>query len=858
MPISRAIIEGALKALRKPAIPELAERALMHPAPPELAARGVKEVPEVLSKALEGPSRVAERAAETPFAGPTELRSRVRATRDATPTPGDRVQDAKEVVESFFASEPNIADDLQEKFYEGRWRRGAAADRASIVLRKGVLEHLTQNPAEQATLLSDLITTMDTVAQGTRHKWTEAEGVPMAKWQETLDQLSEQVRRDPEIMKAHEGYVTLVRSVFDDMVSRGYISPDRRLEDYTPRQMLVAVAEGLAHSKGEPITSEILSSMRSRTRMSPKQRRETNLVTVMTKYLTDYYEKVATDDFFQKLVDDPTINFTDKFQIGDEIPKDLAIWRPGPGMPGYKPKLVADEALDTVAGAIMPEGKGVYTGGYVLPKRIVEKLADFQPERLDRIDRAHRSWGGRMARFLTVYFPGNTQLNRFSDLPFALLNRDEKANPLMMLRFYPEGTRLGYATAYGNREATNVTVGEVTKNISDLVREEGVVQGTLVEDLTGKRFSEDLLTWIPEEDRAKLEGLGGAVKGLARLLEKDRLATELAPRIAAGLEAVERTGDWSQFGRVARDVTLRYGAGAPQLARKPLAKAIAPFIQFVGLASNQVHKRLVKGSGSRRAEMLAALIAVPTATMFWNAQNEEFEKVEDSLKPYERNQMHIIVPDVEHFNQTGELRPLKDWTGKPVVLRARIWVPEEVARTFGLGNLPSRLRRVAVGRDKVTDLPKDTAAGLAESVANMMTMPQLASDVLTGEAKGGRPIDMQERALRVMPGAKAITEAVEGYKNRGVGEAAKRAVEELAGIRFANVEMKGKTVLDADLMESRRNLIQLRARLRAALAKGNKADAEALRDKLKKAIEENKRLVDALRAQRESKGVSKE
>src|SRR5574339_283609 len=134
--------------------------------------------------------------------------------------------------------------------------------------------------------------------------------------------------------------------------------------------------------------------------------------------------------------------------------------------------------------------------------------------------------------------------------------------------------------------------------------------------------------------------------------------------MATRLQALQRTGSTAEFGRAARIGTLPYGAGAPANVRNATARFLAPFMQFMGLATNRVVEMV--GTNGSRTRILAGLTAVPTATMMWNMQNEEFQRVEDSMPEYERDQMHVIIPD-----PTDPTKPALDRNGKPIVMRLR-------------------------------------------------------------------------------------------------------------------------------------------------------------------------------------------
>jgi hypothetical protein len=821
-------IAEALDAVARPAVPDVVER---------LAGR----VP--VSDTV---SEIAQRARGVPFYGNPEVLAETRATVNVTQGVADKIQALKTALGGFFRSEPNLGRDVQEHFYTARWKREAAGANATQDVAQA-LAPLTRDPVNQMALLADYMKTANDVAQARRDGSQMINNKPVEAWIQSLDLLDQHVRSDPEVQVAHDNVRKLLDDLHMDMVNRGYTTLDSYLEDYTPMRRIDGIVRGLANMWGEELKSPTLAVLRHR--KGGQGRTETNLIEVLHDVLSDYYRKVPIDDLFAELRRDPTLNFTDQYAIGDAIKPGHAVYDPGPGMPGYARKTDVDYTVDGLLHS-MPISESIkareFHGGYVFPTHVAKALKRFNQRPLDDIENPFFHWGSKVARGLTVYNPANTNLNRASDLLLALTGLPgEQAHPLGILRWYGPSMRAAYNGVRG-KGSTVIKIGGQPVDVWDLAQREGLTSGTIIHDIGGEPMPGALQQFIPEDEVAR----PGMLRMVLNSMQKDRMATEVTPRIAAGLEALERTGDIREFGRVGRDITLRFGAGQPAAARLPWVRMISPFMQFIGLATSRVTDAL-KTSGSR-GRMIASLVAVPTAAMMWNNQSDEFKDVEHSLSDFERNQLHLIVAD---WNDPSKVK--RDRTGKPVVLRFRFWVPEEVARTVGLGNLPSRIRRVAEGREKPIDFLKQTAVQPVQSISDLMTMPSLIEDFATGKSASGRQLSVVERGLRFSPAATGLAEGYRGYQNAGLAEGIKRTLEEWGAVRFAMVQRRGKTTLDADFIAAKRNLSDARLRYRIMLQNGDISRAREARKEMDAAITDIKSINAVRRREKTSRSLRK-
>ena len=333
-----------------------------------------------------------------------------------------------------------------------------------------------------------------------------------------------------------------------------------------------------------------------------------------------------------------------------------------------------------------------------------------------------------------------------------------------------------------------------------------------------------------------------------RTLQADRLATEVAPRIAAGLEAVERTGDWSQFGRVGRDITFRYGAGAPRAANFPIVKMFDPFIQYMGLATQRFLTMANAKSMGPKARILLGLTAVPFAMWRWNTQNDEYKQVEDSLARDERNLPHIILASWEDPG-----KPQRDVDGTPVVLRFKYSVPEQVAQMVGLAQVPGRISRVIEGRDTPVQFAKDTGAQSAKSIGDMLVLPSMLKEVASGKSElTGKPFTPIDALNRVMPITRIATKSAERARDYGLAEGAKTAFMETTGASFAKGQHKGAQLLDTDVKDAERALSDSKRGLRWAMRNGTPQQVRDAKTSVENAMRDRARLMKSVQQERKN------
>jgi len=248
--------------------------------------------------------------------------------------------------------------------------------------------------------------------------------------------------------------------------------------------------------------------------------------------------------------------------------------------------------------------------------------------------------------------------------------------------------------------------------------------------------------------------------------------------------------------------------------------------------------------------MMAAIIAVPTTTMLWNYQNEEFAAVERSLPEHEQMNLHIIIAGPDG-------KPLRDPTGRPVVKRLQYWVPEEVAKMFGLGNLPSRMREVGSGRVSPKEFVDRSARGAAKQWVGHIMPAKLALELGMGRNwYSGEEQKLSESAAGIIPQSKTLHNFVLGQKSYGLKEQALRTGTEMLGLGQAGLTQRGKATLDAELIDAKRDLTAARQRMRRFLLRQDTARAATALKDLEAARDRLKRVAAAIRAEGRKPKVS--
>lgn len=758
-----------------------------------------KEVPEIT-----------QHLPDVPYAGSEALKPYVRATKAPEgSSAADLIQKTKRALGGFVNAEPNLPKPYQEMFLEARYKVESAQTRADKVVLDRVASKLEGDVTSKARLMSDYLTLADEFAD-LQSRFAKDPNTPVyGRGGATIDQVERdlhavmgEMRKAPDVVQASQGFRAVTDELFNDMVRYGLIAPNRYRKDWTPRQQIMEMARGMTEAYGDQsVGGEVLSIMERRTKTGGVT--ETNMVEVLRKVLREFNEKVAGDDLVLRILADPALNRTEEFATKDiPLPKGWGRYQPRPGLPGWR----LPEAEAHVAAGVSDElSKGsryATPRDAILPEDMIGRLENFySPPPRPGIEESAYKAGRAMARAFTVYNPSNTAMNAVSDFALASLGLPgEKSNLGGFLRFYPQAAVEAVRGAFGGRSA-----------LYERGVQEGLGSATFVGATGGESVPANLAAAIGKEPSKNPLG------HVANAMRRARMAVEMAPRLAAGLAAEAKTGSSAEFGRVGRAITLPYGAGAPEHTRSPFLRFAAPFTQFLGLATDRVAKLLTLPGSRGRA--WAAVLAVPTAAFMWNRQNESFRQVEMALNRRDRYALHVIVPDAENPDE-----PARDVNGKPVVLRVRYFVPEEVAATFGLSNIPARAADLLEGRTTPGEMAAYSAASSIEQVGSQIVPAQIAASVASGrDLRTGQEVPRGEIITRSIPIVREISEGVKGVQNEGPLEGAKRLAEEFSGARFATPAKKGRA--DADLEELKYKLKDVRGKMRSAYRKGDRATA---------------------------------
>lgn len=817
-----------------------AGEAIMKPAVPELAERGTPEAPALLSKLQQAQPEIAQRPNQPQVTSQPNVERHLEMTYDPHETLADGIQSLKTFLGGAIKRDPNLPKDIQQRFLQARQAEQSARHIADYQVSK-MLEPMQNDPATQTTIWAKHLLASDELAQAMRDGRPDIMGQPIEDWKKVVSELQSKVDADPQIAESHKRYRDSMDAVFGDAQSRGWFTPDRYLDDYTPIRKLHAVADATNTAAGGDLRLNLLNMLQSRT--GAEGERESNLIKVLRETLAQYHRHVAQHELWMDLTSDPTLDMTDHVPPGTDPPKGFSRYNPGPGAIGYEPKSPEQQMLDGVT-STLPDLKQ----GHVFPTPIVDALNQYK--RTMQTDPASRLYkgGNSLARQYTVYNPGLVTLHRASDLLLSLIRAPEfGGSPLGVLKWYGTANKTAFKGTFG-KGGNIITVNGQPIDAWELAINQGLAGGTMADDVGGSSVPVNMLQNLPEAQRNHDNWLQGIQTKLKQMMSSTLRATELTPRIAAGLEAFERTGDPNEFGRVGREITFPYGAGAPRWATFPALRLIAPFIQFHGLAADWILNTLnITKDTPAKVKMLAGMAAVPTALMLWNGQNQNYQQVEDSLHERERNMPHIIVPD-----PMDPANVRRDINGNPVVFRFRYWVPEEVAKVVGLANLPSRIKRVVQGKDTPIEFAQQTAEQAGTNLSGLLMTPEIVQELMTGKTAQGQQMNWGQRIGGLSPLARIAMATTQATQDYGVKEGAYQGAEKWLGFSFAPTARKGTELLDAQFRDARTALMQAKSQLKTAVRNGTPTQVQQALDAVKQAQDEIKRLAPAVQKAREN------
>ena len=795
-------------------------------------------------RAVSEPIVIEERARTVRFFGSETLRKFTRAEKVNPLTLRDWARRGELQLKGLFEAEPGRTPLVKNVLFEMRVQVGAARQKANHITRKRVTDLLQGDRTavgQKSAWLSDYMYNLDRVAtlrskgaaQGEMFQGkalTGPGGTTMREFEEEVLKTAAPVLDHPDILQAQKA----IRSVLDELhatgIERGWYETGQYRQEYLPTQRLTEIAQGLADDfAGTDIGRRLASQL---TRNSAGEVQKSNIIELLNTTLEAHFRKAAEDDGFAMLRQNPTINLTRFFETDPNriIPKNLAKFTPGPGMPGY----VATDAMAAAEAGVneaLHSASRWHQGAYIMPKEVVESLTNFYKRTGDPSERALYRAAQWFTRQLTLYSPTNTPLNAESDAPLAAIvgMAGEKMQFRSFMRFFPTAVRESYKGAFAGRKSAVLKklAGEGEPKIFERAELEGLSGQSFITSVGGKTLPAHLEAAMAQADTPHRINV---VKELIQDWVRVRVAVESTPRIAAGLAreaevqgvgtgirslsgtgkkqidqflvregaAAEQTGvreltepARNEFARVGQSVSLPFGAGNPQASRSPISVLLAPFWRWTGLAiARSIQTATTSGS---RVRGIAALTAPVAATALWNLQNEEFKKVEYSLSEYDRTHMHVIVP-----NPLRPGEPYRDSNDRPIVWRMRFWVPEEIMGFMGLGNLPARGLDLATGYTEPDEFVKEVGREFGHNVASLPAAVTQTRALLTNRSSlTGQDMESFQRTESTVPLLFHISKLREVQKNEGGAAAFLQIVPRVLGFRPAGSkkgQMDNKTL----------------------------------------------------------------
>lgn len=848
------LAEGLTKALERVVQPALEKAGERLRVVPEAAARGTAERPAILERALrnapkegELPAGVREAGKDVPFAGPEKFRQPSRTVPTAErESLANIVDDAKVRIAGLWKAEPGLPKDIGDAFSETRGIEKRIRQQVELELRDDVMKPIAGLGKEsfaKARRVWDFMVNADRAAQAAAQGLDEVDGIPKKDLEALV--ASTWNALDPVQRDVHERVRRKYDEAFELAIARGFVKPEQRLEAYSPIRRMAMVLNAMFEERGETgVETEKLAQFLRRGISGGV--RQTDGLTLLTDYLTSIRRRIAQEDLLAQLVADKTIHFTDHPEIatrlatGKPLPPGLSLYELRPGRIGYIKKNPAQQVMDGVLDHMnMPKGRD-RGRALVFPDRIVKALETYSPRVPGDDESAIYKLGRAYTRAFTVYNPAVTAVNFASDHVLALsraVSEGGAAQALGFLREWPDAVKSAVGGVFFDKGGEKF----------ERALREGLTSSTYTSEAGGLPVSDILKEFHEAPARSLMQTAKEALAFIPDQLAKGRQAVELMPKIAAGEEALRRTGDLSAYGKIGKDITIDF-TKAPAATRNPTFQFMAPFYAFFGAATPYVLEMAKKNGG--RNPMLAAIVAVPTTTMLWNYQNEEFAKVERSLPEHEQMNLHVIIADAE-----GHV--LRDPTGRPVVKRLQYWVPEEVAKMFGLGNLPSRLRQVTEGRVTPSEFASQSGSAAAKQWVGHIMPAKLALEFGMGRSwYSGEEIKRSEALAGAIPQTKMVHNFILGAKSYGLKEQALRTGSEAFGLSQAGLEQRGTASLDAALMDAKRDLQKARLRMRRFLIRQDTAGAQEAMKDMAAARDRLKRVATAIRAEGRKPKVS--
>lgn len=181
------------------------------------------------------------------------------------------------------------------------------------------------------------------------------------------------------------------------------------------------------------------------------------------------------------------------------------------------------------------------------------------------------------------------------------------------------------------------------------------------------------------------------------------------------VNGLARNAPTKAFAAIARRSLIDFGDFTP--SEDFLRNGLVPFYSWVkgnlsfwardlpkayGRAIMHAADGKVSSSDAHAIQGAAVVTALAATAVIWNNQNKEFTDAQERLADQTQRQTHIILPDLDQYNKTGKMVPLKNSEGRPVVIA----VPDamdDALDAVGMGGATADLVAVMKGHMPVEE-----------------------------------------------------------------------------------------------------------------------------------------------------------
>jgi hypothetical protein len=671
--------------------------------------------------------------------------------------------------------------------------------------------------------------------------------------------VGEIVKANPDMLQAYQELRTLTDEMWFAMRREGLLEPNQYRDQYSPQHRLFEMAQRLeTATQGTKVGKKLKAQLR-RGAAGEDYYQQTDLINLLTDSMEALHLKVAEKRAWNQIAANQHINLTRFFKNGEPISKKYMIIRPGEGFLDVGPDGFSKHAGESMAAAAKRDVMGPHD--MVVPKEVADKWMQLTGQGF-RVPGERQVYAGAnfLARQMTVYNPGNLVLNAMSDTPLAMLGMPGEASDIAgFIRFYPTALHQATVGAFEGRAPFGLSkvLGKAPEKLRKAIRETPDFDRAIDEGLTGATFISSIGGETVPHSLSSLQGdaakLQAALAAIPNAAKRARLAVETTPRLAAGLAAEKRAlragrtpaQAQAEFGRVGRDITLPFNVDEPALSAVPIARVLAPFWKWNGMAIERMYSLgITPGS---RTRTWSTIVGFNAGTNMWNRQNEEFLQVERSLPDYIRRRPHMIAKDP----LTG--RPIYHENGKPMVLQMRYFVPGEVGAMFGLGNPGADVLDMLQGRLKPTEQAEHMLDQAGETAANLPAPLHMILNFLNDKDKfSGRYRTKQEKWSSIVPSVWQLASAkrdASSMSGQPMVNYLNAYFSRLTGVRATGLGKEG-TLQDAQIMGHYWHVKDHLSSMYSKASKGDKAGLEAHKKELLRHLNRMKEVREFIRNNR--------